>query len=107
MKNHMDCNNFIVFLDFIVYIYIQEAFKMPLYVLDCMVKLIAYKSAFKAQNVKINLQSTIISGDGIIEVMAYVIGTLLLSSTSTSTATNRVIYVKRKIKAHKFNKLAL
>lgn len=32
-----------------------------------------------------------VSGKGLIEVMAYVIGALLFSSTSASTATNRVI----------------
>ena len=38
-----------------------------------------------------HLRSMIISAVGVIEVMAYVIGTLLRSSTSISVATNRVI----------------
>ena len=40
---------------------------------------------------KQDLQSIVISGVGVIDVIAYVIGTLLCSSASISVATNCVI----------------
>lgn len=51
-----------------------------------------------------SLPSIVISAEGVIEVMAYVIGALLRSSTSISTATNRVICMENKMILYKSKK---